>query len=171
MDKKTFAGVCSVMATLPSHHKWDDQVAAVYLTIMKDWDDRIVGALMRHVLLHRDFRPTVSELRRMGLQLFGNIPSKAQAMTEIKKIITNWALERDKHASIVHPVLPIIVERAGGWTAIGMTSSDRVYDLISEAYDSVIATYAMDSYLIHPDEDKLKDVLEGGARTVKAITE
>ena len=171
MEKKTFAGVCTVMSTLPSHHKWDDQVAAVYLTIMKDWDDRVVGALMRHVLLHCEFRPTVAELRRMGLQMFGNIPSKSKAVHEIKRVITQWASDRDNHASQIHPCLPAIVHQAGGWAAIGLASSEKAFDIIGESYNSVMSTYGMDSYLTHPEQDKLKDVLEGGARTVKAITE
>lgn len=171
MDKKTFSGMCAVLSTLPSQIKWDDGVASVYLMCMKDWDDRVVGALMRHVLMHCDFRPTVAELRRMGLQLFGNIPTKAQALNEIRKVITYWASNRDSHAFDIHACLPNIVKVAGGWNTLGMTTSEKADELLSEAYDTVIGSVSMESYLIKPLEHKMADLLESGAVTVKAITE
>jgi hypothetical protein len=171
MDKDTFKGMCAVLSTLPSQQKWDDGVASVYLMIMRPWDDRVVGAIMRHVLLQCEFRPTVAEIRKIGLSLFGNVPTKAQAMYDIKSIITRWGSDRDKHAESIHPCLPMIVKNAGGWSVIGFSNSEENHVIVSEAYDKVMATYNMDSYLINPSEDAMKDLLNGGASTVKAITE
>jgi len=171
MDKKTFSGMCAVLSTLPSQQKWDDGVASVYLMIMKEWDDRVVGALMRHILLHCEFRPTVAELRKIGLSLFGNVPTKAQAAYNIKRIITHWAADRDKHAEAIHPCLPMIVKDAGGWAALGLSNSEESMSMICEAYSNVMATHNMDSYLINPSEDAMQDLLSSGAITVKAIAE
>lgn len=172
MNKATFAGVCTILSTLPSQTKWEDASASVYLAIMKEWDDRVVGATMRHVLLRCEFRPTVAEINKIAMSLFSDIPTDGQAILYIQRVITRWASNRDEHAHDIHPVLPLIVKQAGGWTSIGMSDNYSAHSRVKDAYDYVMATHNFEHYLTNPVEnDKTRQLLQSGSSTAKAISE
>jgi|LauGreDrversion4_2_1035121.scaffolds.fasta_scaffold44110_4 hypothetical protein len=171
MDKTTFAGVCSVLATLPSNVKWDDSIAQIYLAIMRGWDDRVVGAIMRTVLLKCEFRPTVAELRNIGLRMFGDVPTLQQVLDAVSTTcIMAPANKRIDYGTRWHPCVNEIVYKAGGWTRIGNISSDESKAAISEAYAYYIISDTNDHFLTSPPVEK-KSELESGEATVKAITE
>lgn len=171
MTKQTFSGVCAVLAALPSQTKWDDGTAAIYLTIMKDWDDIVVGTTMRHVLLHCEFRPTVAELRKKALGIFGMLPPAALLADKATDIIRNWASNRNEHAAEVHPMLPEIVARAGGWTYLGMSDSHHARQRFFDAYNEVMAGDDMDKYLTQVDKHQFAHIAETGMATAKALAE
>jgi len=171
MTKQTFAGVCAVLKTLPAATKWDDGMASIYLTIMRDWDDAVVGATMRHVLLHCEFRPTVAELRKKAIGLFGNIPSVGSLADSATNIIRNWSANRDEHAAEVHPILPKIVKVAGGWHVLGQSEAHVSRQLFFDAYNQVMANDDMEHYLTSPDSTQVSGLIESGNATAKALAE
>jgi hypothetical protein len=139
---------------------------------MKEWDDRVVGATMRHVLLRCEFRPTVAEINKIAMSLFSDIPTSSQAALDISRVITRWASDRDEHARDIHPVLPLIVKQAGGWASIGMSDSQSTLYKISDAYKDVMATHNFEHYLTNPVEnDRTRSLLQTGSSTAKAISE
>lgn len=171
MDKTTFAGVCSVLATLPSNVKWDDSIAQIYLAIMRNWDDRVVGAIMRTVLLKCEFRPTVAELRNIGLRMFGDVPTLQQVLDNVSTTcIMAPADKRTNYAFRYHACVNDIVHDAGGWKRIGNLPSDESKAAISEAYANYVIRDTNDHFLVSPPVEK-KSELASGEATVKAITE
>ncbi len=171
MDKEVFAGVCSVLATLPSNVKWDDGVAQIYLAIMRNWDNRVVGSIMRTVLLKCEFRPTVAELRNIGLRTFGDLPTLQQVLDNVSTAcIMAPADNRTRYAFRYHACVNDIVHSAGGWKRIGNMQSDESKAAISEAYANYVIRDTNDHFLTSPPVEK-KYELESGDATVKAITE
>jgi hypothetical protein len=107
MTKETFKGVCSVLSSLPSNVKWDEGIAAIYMTIMRNWDDRVVGEIMRHVLLKCEFRPTIAELRNIGLRIFADMPTvqQLQQVVQILQIFLRIVLLIQMEYLVLHKSL------------------------------------------------------------------
>jgi len=171
MKKETFAGVCSILSSLPSNVKWDEGIAQIYLTIMREWDDRVVGEIMRHVLLKCEFRPTIAELRNIGLRIFADVPTVQQVNQTITDMCIKYPAEqRTAKAALIHPSINYIVEMAGGWRRIGMMDSDTTKTVIKECYGEYIATDSNDTFLVAPPSEKHRELTTGDA-IAKAITE
>ena len=171
MKKETFAGVCSILSSLPSNVKWDEGIAQIYLTIMREWDDRVVGEIMRHVLLKCEFRPTIAELRNIGLRIFADVPTVQQVNQHITDLCIRYIAEnRIKPADDIHPCINVIVKMAGGWRRIGMMDSDTTKAVVKECYGEYITTESNDAFLITPPDTKKHELTTGDA-IAKAITE
>ena len=171
MTKETFKGVCSVLSTLPSNVKWDEGIAAIYMTIMRNWDDRVVGEIMRHVLLKCEFRPTIAELRNIGLRIFADMPTVQQLQQVVTSLCYQYQAEqRIAKADLIHPSINCIIKMAGGWRRVGMMDSESSRSVIKECYAEYITADSNDEFLINPPDSKSHELSAGDAIT-KAITE
>jgi len=176
MRKETFAGVCNILQSLPSKIDWDDNVALSYAIVMNSWDDTLVGLIIRHVLLNCTWRPSIAELRMIGIRIAVGNHSAADLAMMISGIINAefYAAERwdklDKGiATGTYPFyLRTLVEKLGGFIRIGSRSSDENVNLLKDALADYMTSLEFDKKL---EEPKLLPELAASGRAVAAQLE
>jgi hypothetical protein len=176
MRKETFAGVCNILQSLPSKIDWDDNVALSYAIVMNNWDDVLVGLIVRHVLLNCTWRPTIAEMRLIGIRIAVGNYSAADLALKISNIINaefytqeRWdKLDKGIEAGVYPFYLKDIVESLGGFNRIGSRSSDQNVELIANALTACYASLEFDRRLEQP---KLLPELAAAGRAVTAQLE
>lgn len=173
MTKPMFAKVCAILQTLPSQAKWDDSIAIVYATAMQDWSDEVVGAIMDQVLKTSEYRPTVAELRKIGIKLFDPMLTPDRIYEDIRKIIIMIPLhERTSKVAAMVKAGKIkdevrrVVEECGGWGRLSSMDASDVRKLIYEAVPVVYQSTNFDHVFVKPAECP---ALENGRRVIEAI--
>ena len=176
MRKETFAGVCNILQSLPSKIDWDDNVALSYAIVMNNWDDVLVGLIVRHVLLNCNWRPTISEMRLIGISIAVGNYSPVNLASMISDIINSefYTQERcekmDKgiEAGVYPFYLRVIVENLGGFNRIGSRSSEQNVQLIGDALCNCYTSLEFDRRLEQP---QLLPELAAAGRAVTAQLE
>lgn len=177
MNKQVFAGVCSVLSMLPSNVPWNDDVATMYAIAMKSWDDAVVGLVARHVLFNCEWRPSVSELRTIAIKLVAPNINAHAIHNELSRIITAKYHLSDRDDMVndsmdngtLPPYTKQLIDRAGGWTAMGMRSTEYNLQYIQDFIKDNWSSYQLDVLITNPPEDRL--LLEEGTAMVKALLE
>jgi hypothetical protein len=161
------------MQTLPSQNKWDDITASVYATAMKDWSDDVVQAIMVQVLNHCEYRPTVAELRKIGIEIFDPKMTPDSVYDQIRNILImvepngRSVYVANKIASgQMKPEIERVVERCGGWANLGRMSSQEVKDSICKALQSVYDVVNFDHVFVSPESRK---AIEDGRKMLEGI--
>lgn len=161
---------------MPSKIDWDDNVALSYAIVMNGWDDVLVGLIIRHVLLNCTWRPTIAELRTIGIRIAVGNHSAADLASMISNIInaefyTQARCEKmDKgiEAGIYPFYLRMLVENLGGFNRIGSRNSADNVQLIFDALPDCYASLEFDRRLEDP---KLMPELAATGRAVTAQLE
>lgn len=173
MTKPMFAKVCAVLQTIPSQVKWDDSIAVVYATAMRDWSDEVVGAIMDYVIRTCEFRPTVAELRKIGIKLFDPTLSHDAIYDEIKRILIMVSPpDRAKYVDSkiaqgrIRPEIRSVVEECGGWYRLSLMDTPDVRAKVREAVAVVHDQSNFDHIFIRPNEGP---ALERGRRALEAV--
>lgn len=173
MNKNTFTRVCAIMQTLPSQNKWDDITASVYATAMKEWSDDIVNAIMVQVLNHCEYRPTVAELRRIGIELFDPKMTPEAVYQQIRNILIMVGPSlRDEHlregilSGKYKPELSEIVSKSGGWASLSRMQSDGVRESISKSLQSIYDVANFEHVFVSPEGRK---AIENGKKMLEEI--
>ena len=173
MTKPMFARVCAILQTLPSQTKWDDSIAVVYMSEMRDWSDDVVGAIMDHVIKTAEYRPTIAELRKIGIKLFDPKISVEQIYSDVRKILQNVPPEErqsfvDRQIEIgrLKPEFRNVVQAAGGWRWLREQTSETVQKEVRRAVSEVYERMNFDHVFVRPDECP---ALERGRKALEAI--
>jgi hypothetical protein len=125
---------------------------------------------MRTVLLKCEFRPSIAELRNIGLRTFGDVPTVQQVLDAVSTTcIMSPANKRNDYGTRWHTCVNDIVANAGGWTRIGQIDSHDAKAAITEAYAYFIISDTNEHFLVSPPVEKHLE-LQSGDTTVKAIT-
>ena len=177
MNKQVFAGMCSVLSTLPSNVSWSDDVATMYAIAMKSWDDVVVGLVARYVLFNCEWRPTVSELLTIAITLVAPNLNAHSIHNELSRIIAiSYApeertehLEKSMEEGRLPPYAKVIIERAGGWRAMGARSTDYNLQFIQDFIKDNWSAYQLDVLITATPENPI--LLEAGTNMVKALIE
>lgn len=173
MTKPFFAKVCAILQTLPSQTKWDDSIAVVYATALKDWSDEVVGAVMDTVLKTCEYRPTIAELRQIAIRLFDPMISADRVYDDVRKILIMVPLSERKayvdkalKAGRISEVVPRVVSEIGGWNRLSMMDSDMVRKAVYEAVPVVYRAFDFEHVFVKPAECP---ALEVGRKALEAI--
>lgn len=173
MTKPIFAKVCAILQTIPSQVKWDDSIAVVYATAMRDWSDEVVSAIMDHVLKNAEFRPTVAELRKIGIKLFDPMIAPDRIYEDIRRILLfvtpserTGYVERAIAKKSISEVVKRVVQEAGGWNRLSSMDSDVVKKVVYEAVPVVYQSIDFEHVFVKPAECP---ALEEGRRAMEAI--
>jgi hypothetical protein len=173
MEKRTFAGFCAIMQTLPAQNKWDDAIASVYLSAMSDWDDAVVGLVMKEVLNTCEYRPTIAEIRKIAIRLIDPKLSGDEIYQQIKSILNN--VPPDNRTNHVHnmiatgkakPELARVVAKCGGWPALRTMETQEVKSTVMRAVSEVYETTDFGHVFTHPANSP---AIERGRETAKAL--
>lgn len=177
MNRQVFAGVCSVLSTLPSNVPWTDDVATTYAIAMKGWDDAVVGLVARHVLFNCEWRPTVAQLRTIAIQLVAPNINAHSIHNRLSHIILHSysseerdeSLNEEMDAGTLPPYTRQIIDRAGGWKAMGGRSTEYNLQFIQDFIKDNWSSYQLDSLITAPPQSPA--LLEEGTTMVKALLE
>ncbi len=173
MEKRTFAGLCAIMQTLPAQNKWDDAIAQVYLSVMGSWDDGVVGLVMKEVLNTCEFRPTIAEIRKIAIRLIDPKLSGDEIYQQIKSILINIPPDhRDAHTHKLvseghaKPELIRVVSKCGGWSALRAMDATDVVSAVKRAVEAVYETTDFEHVFVKPVDSP---VLQRGREAVKEL--
>jgi hypothetical protein len=176
MRKETFAGVCNILQSLPSKIDWDDNVALSYAIVMNNWDDVLVGLIVRHVLLNCTWRPTIAEMRLIGIRITVGNYSPADLASMISNIINTefytkerWEkMDKGIEAGVYPFYLRVIVKNLGGFNRIGSRNSEQNVELIADVLATCYTSLEFDRRLEQP---QLLPELAAAGRAVTAQLE
>ncbi len=157
MTEKTFAVISNILSTMPSQQPWDDRVQMVYALAIQRWDDDLAQRAVTKALMTKKFRPTVSELRDIAMEIKRVKVPSGQAVTQIRHLVTYHpvneragACERMVAQGKISPIIPEVVKSVGGWSRVGNMTDYQLNEAIERVVPDVTETIDAEKVLSTP---------------------
>lgn len=143
------------------------------MTAMREWSDDVVGAIMDQVLKTSEFRPTVAELRKIGIKLFDPKIGVEQIYSDVRKILQEVSpddrssfVDRMIETGRLKPEFKEVVRHAGGWRWLREQSSETVQKEVRRAVAEVYERMDFDHVFVRPQECP---ALERGRKALEVV--